>query len=229
MKYLDLSLNKLGDFGAVCLSKCIHKLKILNLSRCEITEVGVEALSKAVQKVSTPLHEMNLSENMFGDAGALLLSPCLLNLKRLDVSNCAIKEVGMGAISNTITNLSHPMEYLNASFNNELGDGGIAALSQCLHKLRKLHICHCNITSAGIKLLSEAMMIGSAQPMEVLRVDRNGFGNEGALALAHCLHKFKRIDVRYCSINVDGQVALSVAIRRLSQSERPVISGLYIQ
>ena len=54
--------------------------------------------------------------------------------------------------------------------------------------------------------------------MEVLRVDRNGFGNEGALALAHCLHKFKRIDVRYCSINVDGQVALSVAIRRLSQS-----------
>ncbi|CAK8689584.1 unnamed protein product [Clavelina lepadiformis] len=165
MKYLDLSLNKLGDFGAVCLSKCIHKLKILNLSRCEITEVGVEALSKAVQKVSTPLHEMNLSENMFGDAGALLLSPCLLNLKRLDVSNCAIKEVGMGAISNTITNLSHPMEYLNASFNNELGDGGIAALSQCLHKLRKLHICHCNITSAGIKLLSEAMMIGSAQPV----------------------------------------------------------------
>ena len=48
------------------------------------------------------------------------------------------------------------MEKLDLSGNN-FGDEGTAYLSKFSHKIRRLHIRDCNITSDGIKLLSEAI------------------------------------------------------------------------
>ena len=42
--------------------------------------------------------------------------------------------------------------------NNKLSDEGMVHLSKCIHKVKRLHIRKCGITSNGMKYLSDAIM-----------------------------------------------------------------------
>ncbi|CAK8687132.1 unnamed protein product [Clavelina lepadiformis] len=219
VEYLDLSRNNFGDEGAVNLSKCIHNIKGSNLSECGITSIGIKALSLSISKASHPLDKIDLGYNKLGDAGALSLSTCLHNIKSLNVASCGISKVGIKALSNAILSLPHPLEGLWVN-SNEFGAEGIASLSQSLHKIRRLHVSNCQLTSNDISPLFEA--IGRlSTPMEFLTVSQNPLGDQGAFALAECLHKIKKVELRYSKIKKDGIVAISTAIKRLPRPERP--------
>ena len=63
LKSLDLSNNKIGDEGAKSLSTCIHNIDELRMS-CDITKLGIENLSKAIQKRTSPVNNSFLQLNL---------------------------------------------------------------------------------------------------------------------------------------------------------------------
>jgi len=50
LELLDISENDLGDDGASSINGCLHRLKILVLSNCGLTHLGIEDLDKAANR-----------------------------------------------------------------------------------------------------------------------------------------------------------------------------------
>ena len=64
MDELDLSGNKLGDQKMFHLSKCIHKVKRLNIRDCYLTSNEMKNLSDAIMKLDEPVRILvNVSES----------------------------------------------------------------------------------------------------------------------------------------------------------------------
>ena len=64
LKSLNLSNDKIGAEGAIYLSTCIHNIDELKLSSCDITKLGIENLSKAIQKRTSPVNNSFLQLNL---------------------------------------------------------------------------------------------------------------------------------------------------------------------
>ncbi|CAK8693907.1 unnamed protein product [Clavelina lepadiformis] len=212
---ITLSANKFGDDGALLLSKCLHNIRRLNVSLCDIGYVGVKSLSEAIEHLPQPIDEIYLTENNVGDDGALSLSKCLRNIRRLNVRNCDIGDVGVESLSEAIEHLPQPIDEVNLS-GNEFGDDGALSLSKCLHNIRRLNLWNCDIGDVGVKSLSEAIE-HLPQPIDEINLSGNEFGDDGALLLSKCLNNIRRLNVRDCDIGDVGVESLSEAIEHLPQ------------
>ncbi|XP_048853361.1 NACHT, LRR and PYD domains-containing protein 12-like isoform X1 [Brienomyrus brachyistius] len=84
LRELDLSYNHPGDSGVKLLSAVLEdlscKLEKLQVGRCELTEKCCEALASALRANSSPLRELDLSDNDLQDSGVMLLSAGLGDL-----------------------------------------------------------------------------------------------------------------------------------------------------
>ncbi|CAK8693908.1 unnamed protein product [Clavelina lepadiformis] len=210
-----LGWNKLGDDGALSLSKCLHNIRRLKVWNCNIGVVGVKSLSEAIEHLPQPIDEINLIENEFGDDGALSLSKCLHNIRRLKVWNCNIRDVGMKSLSEAIEHLPQPIDYIHLG-GNKFGDDGALSLSKCLHNIRRLDVPGCDIGVVGVKSLSEAIE-HLPQPIDEINLSGNMFGDDGALSLSKCLHNIRRLILWNCDIVDVGVESLSEAIEHLPQ------------
>ncbi|XP_048854610.1 protein NLRC3-like isoform X2 [Brienomyrus brachyistius] len=119
------------------------------LNSCELTEECCEALASALRSNSSPLRELDLSDNDLQDSGVKLLSAglgdlhCKLEILRL--SGCRVTEEGCSSLASALrSNPSHLRE-LDLSYNHP-GDSGVKLLSAVLEdpncKLEKLHVDH---------------------------------------------------------------------------------------
>ncbi|XP_048854102.1 NACHT, LRR and PYD domains-containing protein 3-like isoform X3 [Brienomyrus brachyistius] len=153
LRELDLSNNDLQDSGVKLLSAGLGdshcKLEILRVDWCELTEKCCEALASALKSNSSPLRELDLSDNDLQDSGVKLLSAglgdshCKLGMLRL--SGCRITEEGCFSLASALrSNPSHLRE-LDLSYNHP-GDSGVKLLSAVLEdpscKLEKLNVDH---------------------------------------------------------------------------------------
>ncbi|XP_072562732.1 uncharacterized protein [Paramormyrops kingsleyae] len=153
LRKLDLSYNHPGDSGVKLLSAVLEdpscKLEKLQVGRCELTEC-CEALASALRSNSSPLRELDLSDNDLQDSGVELLcaglgdSHCKLEILRL--SGCRVTEEGCSSLASALrSNPSHLRE-LDLSYNHP-GDSGVKLLSAVLEdsscKLGKLNVDHC--------------------------------------------------------------------------------------
>ncbi|XP_048856000.1 stonustoxin subunit beta-like [Brienomyrus brachyistius] len=125
------------------------KLEILRVGWCELTEKCCEALASALRSNSSPLRELDLSDNDLQDSGVKLLSAglgdlhCKLEILRL--SGCRVTEEGCSSLASALrSNPSHLRE-LDLSYNHP-GDSGVKLLSAVLEdpscKLEKLNVDH---------------------------------------------------------------------------------------
>ena len=65
MEKLNLSRKKLGDKEMVHLSKCIHKVKRLYISKFCLTSNGMKYLFDAIMKLDEPVRILvNVSESL---------------------------------------------------------------------------------------------------------------------------------------------------------------------
>ncbi|XP_048853343.1 NACHT, LRR and PYD domains-containing protein 12-like isoform X2 [Brienomyrus brachyistius] len=153
LRELDLSYNHPGDSGVKLLSAALGdlhcKLEILRVGRCELTEKCCEALASALRSNSSPLRELDLSDNDLQDSGVKLLSAGLgdlhCNLEILRLSGCRVTEEGCSSLASALrSNPSHLRE-LDLSYNHP-GDSGMKLLSAVLEdpscKLEKLNVDH---------------------------------------------------------------------------------------
>ncbi|XP_072567819.1 protein NLRC3-like [Paramormyrops kingsleyae] len=119
------------------------------LNSCNLTEKCCEMLASALRSNSSPLRELDLSDNDLQDSGVKLLSVglgdshCKLEILRL--SGCRVTEEGCSSLASALrSNPSHLRE-LDLSYNHP-GDSGVKLLSAVLEdpscKLEKLNVDH---------------------------------------------------------------------------------------
>ncbi|XP_072566776.1 NLR family CARD domain-containing protein 3-like isoform X1 [Paramormyrops kingsleyae] len=120
------------------------------LNSCNLTEKCCEVLASALRSNSSPLRELDLSDNDLQDSGVKLLSAglgdshCKLEILRLPF--CRVTEEGCISLASALkSNPSHLRE-LDLSYNHP-GDSGVKLLSALLEdpscKLEKLNVDHC--------------------------------------------------------------------------------------
>nr|XP_023662850.1 NACHT, LRR and PYD domains-containing protein 12-like [Paramormyrops kingsleyae] len=135
---LDLSDNDLQDSGVKLLSSVLGdlhcKLEIL-LNSCNLTEKCCEALASALRSNSSPLRELDLSDNDLQDSGVKLLSAglgdyhCKLGILRL--SGCRVTEEGCSSLGSAVRSNPSYLRELDLSYNHP-GDSGVKLLSAVL-------------------------------------------------------------------------------------------------
>ncbi|XDV28554.1 hypothetical protein PO909_031819 [Leuciscus waleckii] len=117
LKELNLINSRLLDSGVkeICegLKNPVCELKILELSKCDLTEGSCSALASVLSSDSK-LKYLDLSNNNLQDSGVKLLSDGLkenCKLERLRLSNCSITEGGYKALASALrSNPSHLIE-----------------------------------------------------------------------------------------------------------------------
>ncbi|XP_072571841.1 NLR family CARD domain-containing protein 3-like isoform X2 [Paramormyrops kingsleyae] len=120
------------------------------LNSCNLTETCCDTLALTLRSNSSPLRELDLSDNDLQDSGVKLLSAglgdsyCKLEILRL--SGCRVTERGCTSLASALrSNPSHLRE-LDLSYNHP-GDSGVKLLSAVLedssYKLEKLNVDHC--------------------------------------------------------------------------------------
>ncbi|XP_044214902.1 NLR family CARD domain-containing protein 3-like isoform X2 [Thunnus albacares] len=153
LNHLNLSDNNLQDSGIELLCtglKSRHcRLKTLRLNRCSLTQRCCEDLASVLICPSSPLRELDLSDNDIRDSGVQLLCTGLGNvdckLETIRLSFCSITEKGCDFLASAVkSNPSHLGE-LDLSYNH-LGESGVKLISEALEEgqceFTKLRVDH---------------------------------------------------------------------------------------
>nr|XP_061796495.1 NLR family CARD domain-containing protein 3-like [Nerophis lumbriciformis] len=169
LRHLDLSLNDLSDEGVEILSKGLASpnciLKVLRLQWCQITKRGCVSLAEALKINPSHLQELALSGNDLFDEGVEILS------KGLASPDCILKVLELSGCKITKRGCVSLAE----------------ALKLKLPHLQELDLSENNLTDEGVQILSKG------------------------LASSHCILKFLRLQC--CGITKRGCVSLAKALK----------------
>ncbi|KAA8594526.1 hypothetical protein FQN60_011661 [Etheostoma spectabile] len=168
LKVLDLSINMIGDEGAIELfQKCdISQLTKLEMYHCGLTVLSCRSIGHALRFESSTLVELNLSNNALEDEGFALICEGMYawcSLEKLNVSRCGITGTGCYKLAKVLSCVSQLFELSIAKTELQavelkeldlsmscLGDEGVKAISVGLKNpylnLKTLNLSHCSLT-----------------------------------------------------------------------------------
>ena len=147
---IDISGNYLDDaflsLVAPFLKSC-SKLNTLNLSCCQFSTSGVEALVKALVDSEVVLKELKLSNNKLGDSGVAALVPLLAkkNFKSVKLAGNCVGDPGAEALAAALINST--TEEIDLS-NNFVTDKGAVALKSVMESN---HLINLNLSSNSVE------------------------------------------------------------------------------
>ncbi|XP_048854592.1 NACHT, LRR and PYD domains-containing protein 12-like isoform X3 [Brienomyrus brachyistius] len=193
------------------------------LNSCDLIDEHCEVLSSALRSNSSPLRELDLSDNNLKDSGVKLLSAalgdlhCKLGILRL--SGCRVTEEGCSSLASALMlNPSHLRE-LDLSYNHP-GDSGVKLLSSLLEdlscKLEKLQVGRCELTEKCCESLTSALRSNSSLLRE-LDLSDNDLQDSGVKLLSaglgdlHC--KLEILRLSGCRVTEEGCSSLASALR----------------
>ena len=147
---IDISGNYLDDaflsLVAPFLKSC-SKLNTLNLSGCQFSTSGVEALVKALVDSEVVLKELKLSNNKLGDSGVAALVPLLAkkNFKSVKLAGNCVGDPGAEALAAALINST--TEEIDLS-NNFVTDKGAVALKSVMESNNLINL---NLSSNSVE------------------------------------------------------------------------------
>ncbi|XP_048854254.1 NACHT, LRR and PYD domains-containing protein 12-like isoform X3 [Brienomyrus brachyistius] len=193
------------------------------LNSCDLIDKHCEVLSSALRSNSSPLRELDLSDNNLKDSGVKLLSAALgdlhCKLEILRLSGCRVTEEGCSSLASALKlNPSHLRE-LDLSYNHP-GDSGVKLLSAVLEdlscKLEKLQVGRCELTEKCCEALASALRSNSS-PLRELDLSDNDLQDSGVKLLSaglgdlHCNLEILRLSG--CRVTEEGCSSLASALR----------------
>ncbi|KAM3864843.1 NACHT, LRR and PYD domains-containing protein 14-like [Diretmus argenteus] len=243
LKVLDLSINQVGDKGAVELFKNvdISKLTKLEMYHCSITSVTCEHICKALQADICLLTELNLSSNNLKDYGFELICKGMYvwsRLEKLDVSRCGITDKSCIYLAKVMCSVSQHFEKeqalllktksswqatelanLNLSMNG-LKDKGVRQLIDGLKNpfghLKTLNLSHCRLTKDCCKDLSSCFASEDCTLTE-LDLSGNNLQDKGlrklCVGLGQARCKMEKLSLRNCGLSSKSVPYLTRALK----------------
>uniref|UniRef100_A0A3B3R0B4 B30.2/SPRY domain-containing protein n=1 Tax=Paramormyrops kingsleyae TaxID=1676925 RepID=A0A3B3R0B4_9TELE len=197
------------------------------LNSCELTEKCCEALVSALRSNSSPLRELDLSDNDLQDSGVKLLSAGLWDSQcKLRILRSVLLEKCCEVLATALRSNSSPLRELDLS-DNDLQDSGVKLLSaglgdsQC--KLEVLRLSGCRVTEEGCSSLASALRSNPSYLRE-LDLSYNHPGDTVVRLLSAVLEnpsfKLEKVGVQFkecysCQLTLDP----NTANRDLSLSE----------
>ncbi|XP_048859327.1 NACHT, LRR and PYD domains-containing protein 12-like isoform X3 [Brienomyrus brachyistius] len=200
------------------------------LNSCGLTNEHCEMLTSALRSNSSPLRELDLSDNDLKNKGVTLLSTglgdsqCKLGLLRL--SSCRVRKEGCSSLASALrSNPSHLRE-LDLS-DNDLHDSGVKLLSAVLGdshcKLEILSLSGCRVKEEGCSSLASALRSNPSHLRE-LDLSYNHPGDSGVKLLSAVLEdpscKLEKLKMSRCELTEKCCEALASALRSNSSPLR---------
>jgi len=199
ISFLDLTRNNLSEQGMTKLCSVLvsnRSLKHLNLSHNKLLDIVATHLA-TVLTVNFTLQSLNLSYNKFTDVGAIRLAVSL--------------------DSNTsITNL-------DLSWNTIGRRGGMALGSSCGRCTSFCSVDLSNNSLSDIGAISFAAALKGGSKMKKLNINKCGFGNAAAIALAEALGSMHNITIFLIGYSSCAQTSIFL----ISALPPPLFSLLY--
>ncbi|XP_036420553.1 NACHT, LRR and PYD domains-containing protein 12-like [Colossoma macropomum] len=146
---LDLKKYSASLEGCMRLIPAVGNCRKALLACCSLTEWSCDGLTSALQKVNSPLRELDLTNNDLQDSGVKLLSAALesthCKLEILRLSGCMITDKGFSSLASALNTNPSYLRELDMSYNNP-GESGLRLLTDLLKdpqcKLEKLNVDH---------------------------------------------------------------------------------------
>ncbi|XP_063063857.1 tripartite motif-containing protein 16-like [Engraulis encrasicolus] len=140
LRELDMSDNDLLDEGVkqLCLElkEPKHKLQMWRLKQCHISKASCEMMVLLLQRTSSSLRELDMSNNDLQDGGVELLSEGLrqphCKLEKMRLSFCGISYRGCAFLSSALISNPSYLKLLDVSYNHP-GDSGVRELMDRLN------------------------------------------------------------------------------------------------
>ena len=237
IKILELSLNHIGDEGALALVHSIESclsLHTLNLSCNCVGDDGAMAIVKAI----VSKHDKNFSLHLWNNnitkhgANALLQIMANININSLDIDSRNIGSSGAAAVSLSLTKYKNEGQALTDALNgfgnllklnlscNSIGDDGTKTLADALKNcsnliLTSLNLSSNSIDSVGAKSLADVLKHCPA--LGTLDISNNNIRVAGVKALAGSLKYCKdlhTLNIACNSLHCNDAVALADLIKR---------------
>ena len=230
LEELYISDNKLGDDGAVIISKGItetNTLRVLTIGVNNITSTGAIAIANSLLH-NTSLEELDMRFNAIGQDGATAIAQAITNnktLKKLIINKCEITSTGATAIANSLLH-NTSLEVLDMNW-NAIGKDGATAIAQAITNnktLKKLNINRCEITSTEATAIANSLLHNTS--LEELQLSYNAMGKDVATAIAQAITNNKTLKELYlCGGTIDEQSAM-IIMRSLHHNNS--ITKLYL-
>ncbi|KAJ8367616.1 hypothetical protein AAFF_G00314030 [Aldrovandia affinis] len=195
------------------------------LSGCSLTVESCEIVASALQSVSSPLRELNLSCNNLGDSEVELLCAALKSpickLQTLDLSVNNLRDSEVKLLCAALKSPNCKLQTLDLSTNN-LGDSGVELLCAALNspncKLQTLDLSCNNLGDSGVELLCAALKSPNCK-LQTLDLSCNNLGDSGVELLCAALNspncKLQTLDLSYNNLGDSGVELLSAALSTL--------------
>ncbi|XP_076803659.1 NACHT, LRR and PYD domains-containing protein 3-like isoform X2 [Clavelina lepadiformis] len=162
--------SSITDAGIRHLTKRMTEIEELTLYKTGLSHLHVEILAKSIKTIPKMMKKLDLVENAIGEVGSRALATCLFNLNSLILSACDLNVEAVKVLAGAISRRDQPMERLYLPSNRKLGYEGGLALIPVLPKTKYLNCNHCNIPAAGIESICKAWRDFS-EPEIILNLD----------------------------------------------------------
>lgn len=222
--YLDVSDNSLQDESMEALSPLLGdgNLEVLVLSNNLLTACGVVELARGLEKNSS-LIELALGGNELGNMGVLELAEVALShpsLSMLDLSNNHIEDNGAISLAYEMENRKpkSALQQLNLA-NNDIGDEGLAAISEALGcstcRLIRLDLGrNARITEAGRRSFTRSA--STWRSLQYLDLTCSNLDEQDGHSLAHAIRK-PQCSLKEVVVSSNSQLSPS-AIKTIEQA-----------
>lgn len=238
LKVLDLSINMVGDTGAMELLRKfdISKLTKLEMYHCGLTVLSCGSIGEALKNETSTLVELNLSNNSLKDAGFALICEGMYawcSLEKLNVSRCGITGKGCLYLAKVLCSISQlykgliqetdwqavELKDLDLSM-NRLGDKGVKEISDGLTNpfshLKSLNLSHCSLTHGCCAELASGLA-SKGSVIRVLDLSGNDLQDKGVKKLCAGLgnpqSKLETLSLRTCGLSSRSVQFLTTALK----------------
>lgn len=209
----------------------LHHIRRIDVSNNNLGDVALAAICDSVAKECSQIQALDLSGNVVGECAAGAIQRLLacghklraLTLTSADVDDAECVELTKCLAGNTnltelnlSKNLIGQAEALN-SVNPDLVTGPEAlaqALGSCETNLEILDLSWNYIRLDSAKALGASL--ADVDSLVDLRLEHNGFGDEGTMVLASALHenkKLRNLDLSFNSVHPAGALVLATMLR----------------